>query len=307
MAAVEIRDLVKQYGEVLAVDGLDLELREGEVFGLLGPNGAGKSTTINALLGFRTPTSGSASVFGHDVVEESLAVRKRTGVLSEDLSVFDHLTGREHVQLAIDLKDATDDPDDLLSYTGLDPDARERSAADYSTGMRQRMWLAMALVGDPDLLILDEPTGGLDPAGIREVREIVREQSEAGTTVFFASHRLPEVEAVCDRVGVLDGGSLSTVTSVDDLESDESSYTTVDIVVETAPEKITEEVTAVDGVRSAEVDDGTIRVTCETAQAKPEVIAVVNESTTVLDVISDESSLESVFDSHATTANGEVA
>ncbi|MFT4946948.1 MAG: ABC-2 type transport system ATP-binding protein, partial [Natronomonas sp.] len=202
MTAIELNGLTKRYGSLVAVDNLDLRIEEGEVFGFLGPNGAGKSTTINIILDFVKPTAGQARVFDMDCQQQGQDLRHRIGVLPEGYDVYDRLTGRQHLEFAIESKNATDNPQELLERVDI-ADAADRKASGYSKGMAQRLILAMALVGDPDLLILDEPTTGLDPNGAREIREIIREENSRGTTVFFSSHILSQVEAVCDRVGIL--------------------------------------------------------------------------------------------------------
>ncbi len=230
MTAIETSGLTKRYGggildrdgPTVAVDDLDLTVADGEVYGFLGPNGAGKSTTIDLLLDYVRPTAGSASVLGHDVREERERIRRRVGVLPDGVSLYDRLTGRRHLEFAVEWTGSDDDPDALAARVGLAADATGRRVGGYSKGMRQRLALAMALVGGPDLLILDEPTSGLDPNGIRLVREVVREASERGTTVFFSSHDLTQVEAVCDRVGIVDDGSLVAVDAVDDIGDGDS-------------------------------------------------------------------------------------
>jgi ABC-2 type transport system ATP-binding protein len=197
MTAIETQGLTKRYGSgddaVLAVDGLDLTVEEGEVFGFLGPNGAGKSTTIDMLLDYGRPTSGTATVLGLDAQDDSEQLRERIGVLPEGYGLYDRLTGRRHLEFAVEWQDADDDPDEILDRVGLDDDDAARPVGDYSKGMQQRLGLGMALVGQPDLLILDEPSSGLDPIGIREMRDIVRAEADRGATVFFSSHIMSEV------------------------------------------------------------------------------------------------------------------
>ena len=291
MTAIETRDLTKRYGDVLALDGLDLTVREGEVFGFLGPNGAGKSTAINLLLGMSTPTDGSGTVLGHDIVADSRAVRERIGLLPDRYEPYERLTAREHLEYAIAAKDADDDPDGLLDRTGLGRAARDRAAGEYSKGMRQRLALAIALVGDPDLLVLDEPSSGLDPAGMAEMRELIREEAADGTTVFFSSHHLSEVEAVCDRVGILRAGRLATVDTVAGLRDRLQAESTVTLALETTPNL---ELGELAGVSSVTVTDAGLRVTCS-PDAKARVIGRVAELTTVRDVTIDDASLDDLF------------
>ena len=215
--AVETEGVTRRYGDTVAVRELDLRVERGEVFGFLGPNGAGKSTTIDLLVGFARPDAGSVRVFGRDPLASPVAVRERVGVLPDDRGVYPNLTGREQLASAVDVAGTDDDPERLLDRVGLAPAARDRPAGDYSTGMRGRLLLAIVLVGDPELLILDEPSLGLDPGGVREVRALLEERAAAGTAVFLSSHRLGEVEAVCDRVGILADGRLRAVAPVDEL------------------------------------------------------------------------------------------
>jgi ABC-2 type transport system ATP-binding protein len=326
MTAIETDGLTKRFGDVVAVDDLDLRVEDGEVFGFLGPNGAGKSTTIDVLLDYARPTEGTATVLGMDAREQSEALRERIGVLPEGLGLYDRLTGRRHLEFAIDWADASDDPDALLDRVGLaEPDAA-RPVGDYSKGMQQRLALGMALVGDPDLLILDEPSSGLDPLGIREMRELVREAAASGTTVFFSSHVLGQVEAVCDRVGILSAGELVAVDTVEGLRKtvgagselrlrvtgsvdvdgsggaagsggpDSSGGVARDVIAVGGVD-----VTAIEGVESARLADGVLRVACSDPSAKARVVTkLANAGVEVLDVDSEEPSLEDVFAAYTT-------
>lgn len=216
MAAIETRSLTKRYGSLHAVRDLDLRVERGEVFGFLGPNGAGKSTTIDVLLDFVRRTSGDVDVLGFDPEESPRAVRERTGVLAEATGYYARDTARDHLRFAIEMQRTADDPDALLERVGI-ADAADRPVGGFSKGMRQRLGLAMALVGEPELLILDEPLGGLDPDGARLLREIVRTERDRGAAVFFSSHIMDQVEAICDRVGVMHDGELVAVDGVDAL------------------------------------------------------------------------------------------
>lgn len=205
--AIETHNLTKHYNGTKALDGLNLSVEIGETYGFIGPNGAGKSTTIGLLMDYLRPTSGSATVLGYDPYKEVVALHRRVGILPDPIALYEDLTGRRHLQFVIDTKDVDNDPVELLERVGLS-DSGEQTVGDYSQGMKQRLGVAISLVGDPELLILDEPFTGLDPHGVREVREIVHQESEHGTTVFFSSHVLDQVERVCDRVGILYDGEL---------------------------------------------------------------------------------------------------
>lgn len=214
--AIRTEHLTKRYGSTAVVDALDLVVDSDEVFGFLGPNGAGKSTTIGMLLDYVRPTSGSVRVLGRDPQRDVVDVHRRLGVLPDRYGLYPDRTARQHLEFVVDTKGASDDPEALLSRVGLS-DAIDQPAATFSQGMEQRLALAMALVGTPDLLVLDEPFTGLDPHGVRTVRELVHEENDRGAAVFFSSHVLGQVELVCDRVGVVHEGRLVASGTLDEL------------------------------------------------------------------------------------------
>ena len=294
MAAIELDGVEKSFGDVRALRGVDLEVAEGEIFGFLGPNGAGKSTTINVLLDFIRPDTGSVRVLGQDARTDSVAVRERTGVLPEGFDVYDRLTAREHVRFAIDSKGADDDPYPLLERVGLADDA-DRKAGGFSTGMRQRLALAMALVGDPDLLVLDEPSSGLDPNGARELREIVESEAADGTTVFFSSHILGQVEAVCDRVGIIREGELVAVDTIDGLRENVGGGSTLVVEVDSVPEDAAHRLKSLDGISDVAIDGTTLRITCEDDVKMDAISALEDAGADVSDFSTEEASLEDLF------------
>lgn len=220
--AVSVRGLTKRYGRFTAVDALDLDLLRGEVFGLLGPNGAGKTTTILMLLGLTEPSAGTALVEGHDPLREPLAVKRIVGYLPDNVGFYPDLSGRQNLRYTASLNRlrgaaAEERISDLLGRVGL-ADAGDRPAGTYSRGMRQRLGIADALVKDPRVLILDEPTIGIDPEGIREFLELILDLSRRqGITVLLSSHLLHQVQEVCDRVGIFVAGRLMAVGPVDEL------------------------------------------------------------------------------------------
>ncbi|PSQ28783.1 ABC transporter ATP-binding protein [Halobacteriales archaeon QS_9_68_17] len=297
MAAIELNGVTKRYGDVVALRDVDLTVQEGEIYGFLGPNGAGKSTTINAILDFIDPTSGTVEVLGKDVSAENVEVRHRIGVLPEGFSVYDRLTGRKHLEFAIESKNADDDPETLMERTGI-LDAADRKAGGYSKGMAQRLVLALALVGDPDLLLLDEPSTGLDPNGARRMREIVREERDRGTTVFFSSHILGQVEAVCDRVGILRDGELVAEDSIEGLREAAGSDGRLSVTVDRVPDGVAEAVSAVDGVSDVSVRDHTLTVKCDDDAKTAVIDAVEGAGATVEDFDTEDASLEDLFVSY---------
>jgi len=302
MTAIELRGVTKQFADVTAVRGLDLTVEEGEVYGFLGPNGAGKSTTIDMVLDLVRPTEGTVRVLGQDATADGVAIRQRTGVLPDGFAVYDRLSGRQHVEFAVRSKEADDDPDDLLDRVGL-LDAADRKAGGYSKGMRQRLALAMALAGDPDLLILDEPSSGLDPAGAKEMREIVRTEADRGATVFFSSHILEQVEAVCDRVGILRAGELVAEDSVEGLREAVGGEETLEIALaggdadgaDGATDAAVDAVRDLDGVSRVDRDGDALVVSCADG-AKTQVIGALEDAgVAVADFHTREASLEDLF------------
>ncbi len=310
MVAIELNRINKQFGDVTALRNVNLTVEEGEIFGFLGPNGAGKSTTIDILLDFVRPTDGSATVLGFDAQRESHEVHKRVGVLPDGYHLYDRLTGRQHVEFAIRSKNADDDPDELLARVGI-ADAADRKAGGYSKGMKQRLVLAMALVGDPDLLILDEPSTGLDPKGAREMRNIIIEERARGATVFFSSHILEQVEAVCDRVGILMGGELVAVDTIEGLRSAVSTEQTLSIITDTpVEESMLDAVRAVDGVSHATAADTAVAVTLEASSKAAVLNALEAQGIGVEDFSTEETSLEELFMAYtgdSSTARTEVS
>lgn len=299
MAAIALHGVTKRFddGDVVAVSDLDLEIEEGEVFGFLGPNGAGKSTTINMLLDFVHPSEGTIEVLGYDAHIDSVRVRERTGVLPEGFDVYHRLSGRKHVEFAIESKEADENPDALLERVGI-ADAADRKAGGYSKGMTQRLALAMALVGDPDLLVLDEPSTGLDPNGALEMREIVREEVERGATVFFSSHILGQVEAVCDRVGILREGRLVAEDSVSGLREAAGTDATLRITVGELPSRAVDEVRALGGVSNVEQNGSVLQVGVRDSSKTAVLSTLENEGAVVEDFETEEASLEDLFRSY---------
>jgi ABC-2 type transport system ATP-binding protein len=225
--AIVASSLTKRYGTTTAVDHLDLQISRGEVFGLLGPNGAGKTTTILMLLGLTEPSSGSVTVDGMVPTRDPLGVKSRVGYLPDDVGFYDDLTARQNLRYTADLnrlprREANERIDRVLDDVGLADDA-DRAVGGYSRGMRQRLGLADALVKNPSILILDEPTVNIDPEGVRELLELVeRLRADQGVTVLLSSHLLHQVEQVCDRIGIFVRGKLVGAGTIDELAADVS-------------------------------------------------------------------------------------
>lgn len=219
--AIETRGLTKSFGGRVVVDGLDLEVPRGAVFGFLGPNGSGKTTTVRMLLGLAFPTAGTARVLGSDIPRSVASVLPVIGALVEGPAFYPYLSGRRNLERLDAMasrraRKGRPDIDKALALVGLTHSASKRYR-NYSLGMKQRLALAAALMRKPELLVLDEPTNGLDPQGTREVRNLIRRLNDDGTTVFLSSHLLSEVDQVCTHAAVLTAGRIVAQGRLDEL------------------------------------------------------------------------------------------
>jgi len=260
MNAIEIEGLTKDYPtgflhlrRVRALDGLSLTVQRGEVFGFLGGNGAGKTTAIKILMRLITPSAGRARILGHDV--DDVAVHARIGYLPEAPYFYDYLTARELIEYCAELfgyapAARRTRAADLLRRVSLDESAWNRQLRKFSKGMLQRVGLAQALVNDPELVLLDEPMSGLDPIGRRQVRDLIASLRAAGTTVFFSSHIIADIEVLCDRVAILHRGRLAHLGRLDELRQGEDAAGRLEITVVGAAVSVLEDaLRAVDGAR----------------------------------------------------------
>lgn len=220
---VEISGLSKSYGAFHAVKSLDLNVGAGEIFALLGPNGAGKTTTIRMLMGILSPTSGSARIAGLDCFAERVPVKRKVGYLPDEPVFYDYLRGRELIRYTgemhgLDNRETMRRAQPLIARLELG-DALEEYAVNYSKGMKKKLALICAMLHEPDLLILDEPTNGLDPFGTRVLHEIMRERAACGATVFFSTHLLDQAEKLCTRIGIMARGELAALGTLESLRA----------------------------------------------------------------------------------------
>ncbi|HET7386283.1 MAG TPA: ATP-binding cassette domain-containing protein [Nocardioidaceae bacterium] len=285
---VQTTQLTKTYGARLAVDRVDMTVRRGEVYGFLGPNGAGKTTTLRMMLGLVRPTRGSARVLGRPAGDP--AVTARTGALIEGPGFFPYLSGRENLRV-------------MARYRGLGRDAVEEALArvaltdrgddrfkGYSLGMKQRLGVASALMGDPELIVLDEPTNGLDPAGMADMRRLIVELASGGQTVVLSSHLLAEVQDICDRVGVIAGGHLLSESTVGELRGAAS------LRVRATPlDRAIAAGMRVAGDDSVAVDRDRLLITVSADRTPDVVRALVADGIDVHEVSTSERTLEEVF------------
>ncbi|WP_276300252.1 ABC transporter ATP-binding protein [Halorussus lipolyticus] len=249
MSAIETTDLTKYYGETRGIEDLSLSVREGEVFGFLGPNGAGKTTAIRTLLGFISPTRGSATLLGRDVTDEEALIeaKRRIGYLPSSPGFDEGTTGRRLIRYHGELK-GDERSDELLE--AFDPPI-DREIGEYSTGNRQKLALVLAFMHDPDLVVMDEPTSGLDPLMQERLYEFIEDEQARGTTFFFSSHILSEVRKVCDRVGIVRDGHLVALEGVEELLDRSGKRVHVSVAESLDPADF-----ALSGVHDLEVGDG---------------------------------------------------
>jgi ABC-2 type transport system ATP-binding protein len=244
-SAIEIDNLTKKFEDATAVDSLNLQVSRGELFGLLGPNGAGKTTTINVLCGLIKPTSGRVRVGGYDVQKETAKVKELIGVCIQETAVYSYLTGAENVDLFGNLHTMKKDlmkarRGMLLEKMGLIDDAR-RKAEKYSAGMKRRLSLSLALVHDPQIAFLDEPTVGMDPQSRRALWDFIKELKGQGKTIILTTHYMEEAEELCDRVGIIDHGKLIALGSPQDLISSNKVKNLEEVFINLTGRKMREE------------------------------------------------------------------
>ena len=299
MGAIEVRGLTKRYGDVVAVDGLDLSVEAGELFGLLGPNGAGKSTLINVLCTLLAPTGGTATVAGHDVREAPGAVRERIGVVFQEPALDEELTGAENLAFHGRLygmrdPDRAERIDEVLDLVDL-ADRRDERVGNYSGGMARRLELARGLLHGPAVLFLDEPTVGLDAGTRNAVREYVRDlNARTGVTVVLTTHYMDEAASLCDRVAVVDRGSVVACDTPDALTA-RLGGDHVEVGVDD-PEAARERVAAFDWVETVALVDGGIEVVVDSGERRvASLLSAVGEVASVSTVAVRKPTLEQVF------------
>ncbi|MGI9952409.1 ABC transporter ATP-binding protein [Moorellaceae bacterium AZ2] len=272
-AIIVTENLTKRYGPITAVEGLNLEIYEGEIFGLLGPNGAGKTTTILMLLGLTEPTAGRALVAGLDATRQPLAVKRIVGYLPDNVGFYEDMTARENLLYTARLNHIPPEEsrrriDAALEQVGL-TDHGDRRVREFSRGMRQRLGIADVILKDPRIIILDEPTLGIDPEGVRELLDlIVRLSREKGKTILISSHLLHQIQQICNRVGIFVGGRLLAVGPLETLGRQVMSGKPLEIELQVQPQndEVLSLLTSLEGVEEVQRQGPYIRVRCARGQ-----------------------------------------
>lgn len=296
MNAIEVKNLEKSYGSFKALKGINLSVSRGEIFGFLGPNGAGKTTTIKIITTMLPPDSGEAYVLGHSVIDESKEVRRKIGVLPEAFGFYEEMRALSYLAFngSFYRKDEIRCKE-MLKLVGLEKVA-DRKISTFSHGMRQKLGLALAMLNDPEVLVLDEPTNGLDPKAIFEFEEIIRGLKDEGRTIFLSSHILPEVQKLCDRVCIINEGSVVSVDSVSNLSKEISALRARIGLLEPLSGEILKTIESISGVKKLKSEDSMIEVEVENY----EILAEINEELVrsgakVFEIRTMEASLEDVF------------
>lgn len=293
---IETHDLSVYYGKHRGILNVNLQVEKGEVFGFLGPNGAGKTTTERVLLDIIRPTTGEARIFGKDCRKDGIAVRDRVGYLPGELSLYDNMRARQFFKMYYSLQKGNTDPtywQTLADRLNLDTSRRMR---EYSRGNKQKVGIIAAFMNKPDLLILDEPTGGLDPLVQQTVMEMVREANQVGATVFFSSHILPEVQAVCDRVGIIRDGQLVATERVEDLVAQQLKRLRLSFA-----EMPSADAFALDGVTEIERDDQSVLLEI---RDNLNAVMATGINYTITNIETETVTLEEIFLAYYGKANG---
>ncbi len=299
---IETHELTKYYGEVRAVDHLNLTVYEGEVFGFLGPNGSGKTTTLLMLMGLTVPTSGTATVAGYDIVKESRDVRRVAGLLPEGAGYYEDLTARQNLDYIGQLN-GIPKPDregrirELLEAVGLERWADTR-VEKFSRGMKQRLGIAEVLIKRPKIAFFDEPTIGLDPQGVKEIRDIIlRLNREEGLTVFYSSHLLYEVQQTCRRVGFIRDGRLIATDTIENLSKKVAGGDgkTLELELTEITPELVEEIRSIEGVTSVVEEDHRLYVYMERDRSREVSETITKHGAIILLMRPREYSLEEIF------------
>lgn len=302
---IEIQNLSKHYGRIKAVNNLNFTIQKGEVLGFLGPNGAGKSTTMNMITGFIPPTDGTVKVNGFDILDNPNEVKKHIGYLPELPPLYMDMTVKDYLDFASDLKQAGKDKpgrfDDIMDLVKIG-DVQNRLIKNLSKGYKQRVGLAQALIGNPDVLILDEPTVGLDPKQIIEIRRLIKSLGEEHT-IILSSHILPEVSAVCERVVIINKGEIAAIDSPENLSKGFGPAARISIAVEGEKDAVLACLKGVAGVKSVQLhlekEDNVSHYIIEAERdsdvRKPLFFALAEKSYPILELKAMDISLEDIF------------
>lgn len=297
---IEVRNLTKNYGDRRAIDQLNFSVKKGEVVGFLGPNGAGKSTTMKIITGFMAPTSGSVTVGGYDVFENPIEVKRKIGYLPETPPVYGDMLVKDYLRYVALLKltprkDVPGLVDYALEKTGLQ-DVNKRMIQNLSKGFKQRVGIAQAIVSDPEVLILDEPTVGLDPKQVAEIRKLIHDL-KGKHTIILSTHILPEVQANCEHIIIINEGKIVAEDSLTGLSSRLSGGRQLQVKVRRSTDQFLESLRSFNGVEAVNPSNGSIGITIGEGEDTVEALAeyIVNQKVGLLELTSKSAGLEDIF------------
>ena len=296
---IRTENLTKEYDGFKAVDNLNLDVKEGEVYGFLGPNGAGKTTTILMLLGILRPTKGRIYVFEEELTKNFLSIKSRIGVVSEKQYLYKEMAAGEYLDFFADLygvKDKKKKIDQLLKSVGL-LEVKNRKLGAFSRGMQQKLGFARALLHDPELLLLDEPVSGLDPTGIKQIRDLIEKENKKGRTIFISSHLLSEVERLCREVAIINEGKLLAEDSMENLRRKLSKAVELEVELSQAKEEIIKALSSFDFIQAIKQQENllTLRVKSDRDYRAQISETISRQGGIVLGIKVKEMSLEEAF------------
>ncbi|NLY37748.1 MAG: ABC transporter ATP-binding protein [Firmicutes bacterium] len=298
---VEINDLVKRYGDLLAVDHVNLEIREGEILGLLGPNGAGKTTTLNMLLGLTRIDGGTIKIFGQQLGENAAQIKKQIGIVPQEIAIYEDLTAAENVSFfgrLYDLQGALlrERVHEALSFAWLE-EKKNQFPRKFSGGMKRRLNIACALVHHPRLIIMDEPTVGIDPQSRKHILDSVRELHEQGATILYTTHYMEEAEELCTRIAIMDQGRVIALGTTDELKELVSSEERIVIEVAAAGYTLVEQIKKLHGVRECGLAEKTLTVMAarNSGMVRRLIDLITAAGTEIVSLNVERITLESVF------------
>lgn len=299
--SIKLNNVIKRYGSNLAVDNITLEIENGEIFGLLGPNGAGKSTTIKMIMGLLKANSGEITVNGIDVRKNSLEAKKILGLVPQELAIYENMTARENVDFLARLyglrgKDLKEKVNEALEFTGLMEKEKE-VVKKFSGGMKRRLNIACAIVHQPEIIIMDEPTVGIDPQSRNHILQSIKELNKRGATIIYTSHYMEEVEAICSRVGIIDFGKLIALGSKNELVNAASEEQKITIEAYNISFSPIDEIKKINGVIHVDLKENTIEIITKCANESLQKILskLLEGSVVVRNIEIKEADLESVF------------
>lgn len=308
MNAIEIKSVTKRFEDMVAVDDLSMNVNKGELFGLLGPNGAGKSTLTKMISGMLNPTSGTIRIGGYSIQDEPMKVKELLGVVPQDIVLYDYLNAKENLSFygrlyGLSGKNLKTRIEELLKFTQLDEKAVKRHVSKYSGGMKRRVNIAAALLHEPQVILLDEPTAGLDPQNKHALWEIIETLKKQGKTVMLTTHMMDEAEELCDRVAIMDHGKIIALDSPHELVKQVKMENTITVVPDKASPELVEIMKGMDGVKNAYIafDEDEKAETLKVITDCPDdilpdvVAAVAKDGTKVLSVQLSRVTLEDVF------------